>query len=306
MVDMPVVDTPLIQVSRAPARAKPPRLPLRQLDVLWLQVAGTRCNIACRHCFITCGPKSDRHAFMTVAQVRATLDEAVRQGVREYYMTGGEPFLHPDLREMVALTLEQGPLTILTNGILIDDAEAEWAAQTQRTAPYSFDLRVSLDGSSPERNDPVRGKGTFAKITAGICRLAEHGVNPIITVTEVYDGMGSAAGRADFLAFLRASGLEKPRLKFLTPFLLGREVRRSRAYREDERLAEGDLLPEEYETLQCASSRIVTADGVYPCPLLINEPGAKMGGTLADGLRAIRLAHPACYTCHVSGVTCRN
>jgi len=284
----------------------PPILPLRQLDTLWLQVAGTRCNIACRHCFISCGPKDTRHAFMTVEQVRAALDEAAHQGVREYYMTGGEPFMHPDLHQLIEMTLAQGPLTILTNGILIDDAEAQWVARTAAEAPYSFDLRVSLDGSSPEQNDAVRGKGTFARITAGIRRLASVGVNPIITVTEVQDGMGSAAGRAAFLDFLRESGLEKPRLKFLTPFLLGREASRTRGYREDERLEEGDLLPEEYETLQCATSRMVTADGVYPCPLLINEPSARMGDTLADGLREIPLADAACYTCHVSGVTCRN
>ena len=301
-----MTDVQLIQVQRTPTIQKPPTLPFRQLDVLWLQVAGTRCNIACRHCFISCGPKDTRHAFMTVEQVRAALDEALVQGVREYYMTGGEPFMHEDLHEMVAMTLEQGPLTILTNGILIDDAEAEWVAEMARRSQYSFDLRVSLDGSTAEQNDPVRGKGTFAKITAGIERLAAHGVNPIITVTEVYDGMGSATGRAAFLDFLRASGLEKPRLKFLTPFLIGREARRTRGYREEERLYEGDLLPEEYETLQCATSRMVTADGVYPCPLLINEPLARMGATLAEGLEAISLGHAACYTCHVSGVTCRN
>lgn len=304
-----MTDAQLIQVQPARVfsqRKRAPELPFLQLDVLWLQVAGTRCNIACRHCFISCGPKDTRHAFMSVEQVREVLDEAARQGVREYYMTGGEPFMHPDLHALVEMTLQQGPLTILTNGILIDDAEAAWVAETQATAPYSFDLRVSLDGSTPELNDPIRGKGTFARITAGIQTLAEHGVNPIITVTEVYDGMGNAAGRTAFLQFLHDSGLEKPRLKFLTPFLLGREARRTRGYREDERLEEGDLLPEEYETLQCATSRIVTADGVYPCPLLINDTGARMGATLTEGLRDIRLGHQACYTCHVSGVTCRN
>jgi molybdenum cofactor biosynthesis enzyme MoaA len=296
----------LIQIQRASHTRPAPILPLQQLDVLWLQITGTRCNIACRHCFISCGPKDTRHAFMTVEQVRETLAAAERQGVREYYMTGGEPFLHPDLHALVALTLKQGPLTILTNGILIDEAEAAWVAETQRSAAYSFDLRVSLDGSTAELNDPIRGKGTFEKITLGIRRLAEQGVNPIITVTEVYEGMGNAKGRAEFLAFLHRIGLEKPRLKFLAPFLIGREARRNRPYREEEHLEEGDLTPQEYETLQCASCRIVTAEGVYPCPLLINELGALMAGRLEEALRPIQLSHAACYTCHVSGVTCRN
>src|SRR6185437_7304711 len=105
-------------------------------------------------------------------------------------MTGGEPFMHPDLHELVALTLKQGPVTILTNGMLIGVAEATWVAETQRTSAYSLDLRVSLDGRTAEQNDPIRGKRTFAKITAGIRQLAAYGVNPIITVTEVYESMG--------------------------------------------------------------------------------------------------------------------
>ena len=104
--------------------ADPPELPLEALDTLWLQVTGTLCNIACKHCFISCGPKNHQHEMMTVQQVRTALDEAARQGTREYYMTGGEPFLHPAIQEIITMTLQQGPLTILTNGILIDDTMA--------------------------------------------------------------------------------------------------------------------------------------------------------------------------------------
>ena len=283
----------------------PPELALDALDTLWLQVTGTLCNIACRHCFITCGPKNHRHEMMTVEQVRETLQAAAREGVREYYFTGGEPFLHPAIQELITLTLAQGPLTILTNGILIDDAMAAWLGETFHTARYSLDLRVSLDGYSAEDNDPVRGKGTFAQITAGIQRLARHGINPVITVTEVRPEMGQAAERTNFIQFVRSLGLDKPRLKFLVPFLIGREEQRSRGYTKDELLHEGDLFPGEAQKLQCSSCRMVTDDGVYPCPLLINVPGAKMGETFQDGLQAIKLAWQPCYTCHVSGVTCR-
>jgi MoaA/NifB/PqqE/SkfB family radical SAM enzyme len=268
-------------------------------------VTGTLCNIACLHCFITCGPKNHQHELMTVEQVRAALAEAARQGVREYYFTGGEPFLHPQIKTLISMTLEQGPLTILTNGILIDEEMASWLGETFRSAPYSLDLRVSLDGSTAQENDNVRGKGTFKQIIAGIERLAAHGINPVITVTEVRPEMGSAREREAFMEFVRGLGLSKPRLKFLVPFLIGREERRTRGYSEEELLHEGDLFPGEEQKLQCSSCRMVTDDGVYPCPLLINIPGAKMGENLQDGFKPIRLAWQPCYTCHVSGVTCR-
>ena len=283
----------------------PPELQLEALDTLWLQVTGTLCNIACLHCFISCGPKNHQHEMLTVEQVRATLDAARKEGTREYYFTGGEPFLHPQIRELITMTLQQGPLNILTNGILIDDETAAWLGETFRRSAYSLDLRVSLDGSTAEDNDKVRGKGTYQKIIAGIERLAQNGINPVITVTEVRPEMGRPQERAAFMQFLRGIGLSKPRLKFLAPFLIGREVRRTRGYADDELLHEGDLFPGEEQKLQCSSCRMVTDDGVYPCPLLINIPSAKMGETLHDGLKPIKLAWQPCYTCHVFGVTCR-
>ncbi len=283
----------------------PPELQLNALDTLWLQVTGTLCNIACLHCFITCGPKNHYHEMMTVQQVRSALSLAREQGVREYYFTGGEPFLHPNIKELITMTLEQGPLSILTNGILIDDDMAAWLGKTFRMSLYSLDLRVSLDGSRAEDNDKVRGKGTFKQIIAGIERLACNGINPVITVTEVRLSMGLPRERAAFMEFVRSLGLNKPRLKFLVPFLIGREERRTRGYTEDELLHEGDLLPDEEQKLQCNSCRMVTDDGVYPCPLLINVPSARMGETLKEGLKSIRLAWQPCYTCHVFGVTCR-
>ena len=35
--------------------------PLLHLDELWIQVAGTLCNLSCSHCFVPSGPGIDRH-----------------------------------------------------------------------------------------------------------------------------------------------------------------------------------------------------------------------------------------------------
>jgi hypothetical protein len=50
---------------------------------------------------------------------------------------------------------------------------------------------------------------------------------------------------------------------------------------------------------------MVTDQGVWVCPILVNDPAARMGATLADTLRSFALSHPACWTCHVEGVSCR-
>ncbi|MFT4703850.1 MAG: MoaA/NifB/PqqE/SkfB family radical SAM enzyme [Bradymonadia bacterium] len=280
-----------------------PLLPLRELDTLWLQVTGTVCNIACRHCFISCGPKNDSHPFMTVEQVDDALEAALRFGTREYYFTGGEPFMHPEIFGLIESTLAQGPLSILTNGILIDEDAAKRLRDIFDASPYSLDLRVSLDGTTAKENDPIRGGGTFERIIAGVKHLAAAGINPVLTVTEVGDA--SEASRDRFRELLRSLGLPKPRTKFLAPFRIGREERRGRGYEDFERLVDGDLLEGEDEALQCSSCRMVTAKGAYPCPILIEQEDARMGDSLDDAMKPIRLSHPACYTCHVEGVSCR-
>jgi hypothetical protein len=50
----------------------------------------------------------------------------------------------------------------------------------------------------------------------------------------------------------------------------------------------------------------VTSRGVFVCPLLVDEPAARMGRTLGEGLGPFRLAHGACFTCYVTGMTCGN
>ncbi|MFP4597845.1 MAG: radical SAM protein [Persicimonas sp.] len=286
------------------AELPPPTVEMDHLDTLWLQVTGTLCNLACLHCFISCGPKNDSHDLMELETVRKAVEAGAKEGVRDYYFTGGEPFLHPEIREMIELTLEHGPLTVLTNGILIDQEMADWLAHTFRKSRYSFDLRVSLDGTTKPENDALRGRGSFEKIIASIERLHEAGLNPVITVTTCHAGSGGEEGRRNFYEFVRSRGIDQPRLKFLAPFKIGREERRGGGYEDWQRLVEGDLLPDEADALQCSSCRMVTSEGVFPCPILIEYEDARMGDELADGLQDIELRHQACYTCHVEGVSC--
>ena len=50
--------------------ARAPHVALSALDTLWFQVTGTLCNLACRHCFISCSPTNHTHEMMTLAAVR--------------------------------------------------------------------------------------------------------------------------------------------------------------------------------------------------------------------------------------------
>lgn len=282
-----------------------PEAPLLWLDTLWLQVAGTLCNLRCAHCFISCAPENHSHEMMSLDEVRRHVQDAVRLGAREYYFTGGEPFMNRDLMPMIEETLRFGPVTVLTNGLFLDPPTCASLRRLADGSRHSLDLRVSLDGCDPEENDPIRGPGTFRRVLEGVLRLEAAGIPPVITVTEAAREAASGGGRARLLERLRDLGVTRPRLKVLPLWRLGAEARRTAGYGPEARLGVSEVTTEGLERLQCATGRMATSRGVYVCPLLIDEPGARMGATLEETLRPFALSHGACVTCYQSGATCR-
>ena len=162
-----------------------------------------------------------------------------------------------------------------------------------------------MDGYDAAGNDPIRGEGTFERILEGAQNAHKAGINPVLTVTEVHAENGSREGRTRFFELLRQLGIERPRLKILPVFQIGAEAERSGAYQEWQHLADGETGMDDWDHLQCSSCRMVTDQGVWVCPILVNEPEGRMGETLADTLDSFPLEHPACWTCHVHGVSCR-
>ena len=282
-----------------------PRVNLDSLDTLWFQVGGTLCNLACTHCFVSCSPTNHTHEMMALDEIIPYLEEGASLGVKEYYFTGGEPFLNREMEAILEKTLEYGPATVLTNGLLLDPQRCRRLSDIAAGSSYSLDFRVSMDGYDAESNDPIRGEGTFVRILGGISNLVAAGLNPVITVTEVHDENGSAEGKKRFFGLLDELGIQKPRLKILPLFRIGAEAERGGAYESWQRLREGDAPDGEWDHLQCSSCRMVTDQGVWVCPILVNEPTGRMGARIADTLEPFPLEHPACWTCHVYGVSCK-
>jgi molybdenum cofactor biosynthesis enzyme MoaA len=283
-----------------------PQVALAHLDELWFQVGGTVCNLKCRHCFISCSPHNHAFGFLDLEAVWQALVESVALGVKEYYFTGGEPFLNPDMTAILELTLQYGPATVLTNGTVLKDQWLARLAAAEAASPYSLEFRVSLDGCTPAENDPIRGTGTFTRILAGIRRLAAHGFLPIVTVTRTREDQDDAALAEGFAQLLRRLGCDRPRIKILPTLRLGAEVGRQRGYHADERVTPEMMAGYDAHQLLCSHARIITDRGVHVCPILIEAPDARLGNTLADSLVPYALRHRACFTCYQHGALCAN
>ncbi len=299
--------------------SRPAHLALQELGSIWFQVTGLLCNLECTHCLVDSSPRNKTMAFLERETIRRRLAEADALGVKEIYFTGGEPFLHPEMTDILADALAVGPTTVLTNGILVTERLAASLAGAARASRYSLEIRVSLDHPDPERNDAVRGTGAHAKAVRAVRRLEAAGLLPIVTATEYLmdpppeasEGGRRSPGRSAppegmydaFHRMLRDAGVRRPRLKIMPVFRVGKLEDPADGGAITEDMMEG-LDP---MLLQCGSTRVVTADGIYACPILVGKRVALMGrGDLAGALGAAPLTHHACRTCYDTGMTCGN
>jgi AdoMet-dependent heme synthase len=294
-LELPVQD-------RDPAGA--PVAPFVRLTALWIQLTGTWCNLECTHCLNASGPRDPWLRPLGAETARQAIADAERLGVKEIYFTGGEPFLHKDILGLLGLSLAAAPTTVLTNGTLITETMADALAALARAAAYSLEIRVSLDDVDPDLNDRIRGPGAWARATRAVRLLNDRGLVPIVTATEILDAERTAVTGMyqRFRDFLVTQGVTKPRLKILPVFAVGRLQGRS-----GERLTDEALEGFDRAQLQCGESRVVAVDGIYACPILAGQPGARLSdGSLQASFRPAPLYHPACVTCHQTGMTCRN
>jgi len=288
------------------AMTEVPMAELKSLDELWFQVGGTLCNLQCAHCFISCSPHNDSFGFLSLAEVRRRLAEADAYGVKEYYFTGGEPFLNKELVPILIATLEYGPATVLTNATVLKPEWLEELRAAEARSVYGLEFRVSIDGPTAEINDPIRGEGTFDRAMRGVRLLVEHDFLPIITMTRTWDEADDLKILNRFRETLNEQGYTRPRLKVLPRLQIGAEAERTEGYGVHDRITPEMMRGYDSGQLICTHSRVITDRGVSVCPILLDEPAAHLGTTLAESFTNFPLTFGACYTCYQFGAICTN
>ncbi len=164
-------------IERSPYEGRRRYAPPDRLHELWLHTNNS-CNLACTHCLVNSGP--GQTPGLPPAELRRVIAEALAMGVERFYMTGGEPFLRPDLEDLVRLITEENSreLILLTNATLFRGPRGKGLASFSRER---VKFQVSVDGARPESNDLIRGSGTFEKALDGLRLLADLGFEASLT-----------------------------------------------------------------------------------------------------------------------------
>jgi MoaA/NifB/PqqE/SkfB family radical SAM enzyme len=205
------------------------------------------CNLQCSYCVAMSGPRAERRG-LALPVFRRLIDEAAGYGIAELFITGGEPFLLPDIGERLCYAAQRLPTTVLTNAMLFHGRRLE----TLRSL-IGLDLRfqVSLDGADAPTHDRYRGHGAWQKTLDGIAALQHLGLAVVIGSTET----PANGGRLDELrSFVAGLGIP-PEHHFIRP------LARRGFSTEGMEVTAADLEPEV----------TVSVDGVYWHPLACED-----------------------------------
>jgi sulfatase maturation enzyme AslB (radical SAM superfamily) len=212
-------------------------------------------------------PKAPRRA-LGLERVWRIANEAAELGVSEIFVTGGEPFLLPDIGEILAACAATAATTVLTNGMLLAGRRLE----TLRSFPRDrVTLQISLDSPEPARHDRHRGRGTWARAWSGIERARAEGFRVRLAAT-----VSTNAEAEEFRRFLDAQQIPDEDRVVRHIALRGFATRGIA-------LARADLVPE----------ITITADGVYWHPVGAEDADLLVTSDifpLAEAFAAVRRA----------------
>ena len=233
---------------------------------LWLYT-NFHCNLACDYCCVESSPRTSPRVLST-PDFAEFVDQAVGAGVRELYITGGEPFMLLDLDERLRVALARLPTTVLTNAMLWRGERRERLDALPRA---DLTLQVSLDSATATLHDRHRGTGSFDRTIDGIQVAITLGFRVRVAAT-----LGHDAGTAetDLTTLCDSLGLG-PDQRII------RRVAKQGAATQGQRVSRASLVPE-----VC-----VTVDGVWWHPVAATDPAMKVADywvPLDEAIRSVR------------------
>ena len=281
---------------------------LTAIKTLWFNT-GTQCNLSCKNCYIESSPSNNRLSYISLTQVQQFLTE-IQTGnhpTEEIGLTGGEPFMNPDIMVIMAEILRRGfKLLVLTNAMRPMLKHQQALLRLHQHYPGQLQIRVSIDHHLAEHHEQERGPKSWEPMLEGLAWLHSNGFSIAIAGRTRWGDANLREGYAELFARL---GLPidayNPQQLVLFPEM-----------DQDSQVPEitdacWDKLGVDPEQIMCASSRMVVVHrgddqpSVQACTLLAYDQRFNLGATLAEANTGVPLNHPHCARfCVLGGGSC--
>ena len=280
------------------------------LRTVWLNT-GTLCNLTCANCYIESSPKNDRLSYLTRADVRAYLEEirTAALPVEEIGITGGEPFMNPDIMDILEDCLAAGlRVLVLTNAMRPMMKCADRLAEVHERFGELLTVRVSIDHFDRALHESERGRRSWRPTLDGLRWLSSRGMQVHVAGRTRW-GESESELRSGFQRLFDDLGVsidaDDPAALVLFP-----EMDETQDVPEITTACWG-ILGVDPADMMCASARMVVrrrgaaAPEVVACTLLPYPESFSLGPSLAASLRPVALNHPHCARfCVLGGGSC--
>lgn len=176
-------------------------LKLDRLREVWFHVTD-RCNLLCSHCLVSSGP--GERGEMVADRIEGIAGQAHGLGARLFALTGGEPFMHGEIRRIIEalLALDGTNVVILTNGTLLTHHQRD----LRKWPRDRVHLQVSLDGLE-ETHDRIRGSGTFGRLMAGLAWLKAEEIPYTVSMCVIRENLQEMEDVVDLAARIGAGNV---------------------------------------------------------------------------------------------------
>lgn len=283
---------------------------LKELKTLWFNT-GTLCNLACVNCYIESTPKNDALVYLTHAEVVTYLDEIAREKLttEEIGITGGEPFMNPDIIPIMGECLDRGfRLLVLTNAMRPMMKCEKELLKLKYKYGAALTIRVSVDHFRRELHEEERGPRSWEPMMKGLKWLSDNGFTIDIAGRTRW-GEDEDELRHGFDAFFKENGI-KIDARDKKQLMLFPEMD-EKAPVPEITTACWDILGVKPDDMMCATSRMVVKrkgdekPSVMACTLLAYDQQFNMGQTLKEASKSVHLNHPHCAKfCVLGGGAC--
>jgi radical SAM protein with 4Fe4S-binding SPASM domain len=130
------------------------------------------CNLRCIYCYRDAGPSHKE--YLPGDLLIRILGDLEKYGLQSVELTGGEPLLHPEFKQIFNYCVDHFlRVVLLSNGCLINQNITDLLGSHKEKVI----VQVDIDGNSPNTHDRIRGvPGSFIKTTNAVRLLAKAGV----------------------------------------------------------------------------------------------------------------------------------
>ncbi len=227
------------------------------------------CNLACRYCLTESAPDVPRRE-LDPARILDLARQAADLGFTDFGVTGGEPFLLPELPDLLVALAELRPTVVLSNGTVFGPARLE---RLRALVGLPITIQISLDAPTAQLNDELRGPENFTRVIVAIPKLIELGLHVRVASTMEADRLDTEQ-HAALCALHRSLGVSDD------DHLVRPVIRRGRA--------EGTDIGVRFAHHQIPAELTITTDGAFWSPF---GPTVR-NGTVATDLLITRTIEP--------------